>query len=335
MTPLIEQFKGIKSYWTREKLALLIFTVSVCATWFFITQEHGWGGTHNLYSSYIFTADSHLDHIGPNHNPKLAGGHFNGIHSTWKGRILSLWCAGRLMDLLNPESVDEMNFAVGFYQLAWFVATITLLWLSKLYNLRVLLLIFAGLMYGLTPEATMYPWDMPSMFMWTLVYVLWIKEKYHWMVAFLIFGTLFKETVAVLAFLLFFTKLPRRRQAALFSICFLGCVVVRLVVTHYVLGQTALVNLAVSPGIPRIDFLASAENFFTTPFNLTIFFAGAGLVFVSFLLPIDRSIKWILGIMFVSVTIEPILCQGAYECRLFDDIVPVLAIQLRNLKLDG
>jgi hypothetical protein len=281
---------------------------------------------------------SHLDHIGPNHNPKNAVSHFDGLQSVWKGRILSLWCAGKLMDLLDPESVDEMNFAVGFYQLFWFVATIVLLWLVKLYNVRVVLFIFIGLIFSLTPEPTIYPWDMPSLFMWALVYVLWHFKKLEWMTLAIIFGTLFKETVAVLALLLLFPdgggKFKRIKRIVLFAICFVGCVVARLCVSHFVLGQAALINLGASPGLPAdLNLFKETMRFFTDPFNLRILFVGGGIFWASFIFPIDKKIKFIMAVMLVCLTVEPILCHGNYECRQFDDLLPILAIQLREFRI--
>ena len=330
MRNLFDQLKQI----TKEQWATFIITVSLCLTWFNICQEHGWGGDHDLLTSFVFTAMSHSNHIGPNHNPKIAGGHFGSLQSAWKGRVLSLWCAGVLIDLLDPESIDEMNFAVGFYQLFWLVATILLLWLVKLFNLRVMLFVFIGLIFSLTPDPTIYPWDMPSMFMWTLVYVLWHYGKLGWMTVAIILGTLFKETVAVLALLFLFRDGAKARRIDLFVICFVGCVVCRLLISHFVLGQTTLINFASTPGWPSgLNIFNEITRFFSDPFNLRILFVGGGVFLVAFIFPIDKRIKFIMGVTLLCLTVEPILCHGNYECRVFDDILPILAVQLRGFRI--
>jgi hypothetical protein len=80
--------------------------------------------------------------------------------------------------------------------------------------LFVIPLVFAGMVYTLTPtdNVVITPWDLPSMFFWTLSYLLWQRKQYIPMLAVIVLDTAFKETVAVTAFLFFFTTLSWRTR---------------------------------------------------------------------------------------------------------------------------
>lgn len=320
--PLLEIMKTIYSCYRdlinqkQDQIILLFITASVCVTWFFITQEHGWGGDHQLITSLSFSAGDHLDHIGPNHyrapNWKLM--------KVQQARVASVWLSGKYLDLLNPESVEEFNFAIGFYQFFWLVLTFFVLWKGGLLNPKVTLLVFAGLIFTLCPDPMMYSWDMPSMFMWSLCFSLWYNGKYNWMVFVLILGTLFKESVALLAVLFFFIDLPWRRRIGLFGACFVGCIIIRMIIMHYLFGHVGVMNAAAGDKINGL-FL-----FLTTPSNLRVVFVGAGVVFLSFLLPLPKAIKFLSVSMFVLLTVTPIMAgTGFYEPRQFDDILPILS----------
>lgn len=319
---------------SQPQLVLLIMTVSLTATWFLITQEHGWGGDHNLITSFIFTAMSGLNHIGPNYNVPNPHEHFEMCIDVWKGRIGSLWLAGQWLHFLNPGSVAEINFAIGFWEMFWLIATLYLLWISQMYSLEVLLFLFVGLIFSLVPDVAMFPWDMPSMFFWTLTYILWSYRKYSWMIPVLILGTLFKETVAVLALLLLMSgDLLKWKRGLCFSICFLGCLAVRLMVTHS-LGHAEVANYdGKSTFTWNLLWHRNLIKFIMTPLNFEFLFLGGGTFLCAMILPIDKKIKIIVLVFTGLLIADALLSNTNFEFRQWNDILPLLAIQLSRLPL--
>ena len=324
ITDTFSAFRNVKSKLQQEKnkLILLLVTFSLCAAWFSLCHGRGWGNNHNNLTSWAFSGDC-----------KVWGTpHYAMIYPVMKVRVASMWCAGRLIDQGDPRTVDDFAFLVGFYQLFWLVATILVLWFAKEYSLQTGIILFAGLMFSMTPgdHTIMFPWDMPSMFVWTLSYVFWLKNRLIEMVTTIVLGTLFKETVALQAFLLFFSSGSRIRQAWLFLAAFFGCVIVRLTVSHFVLHEATLFDCNTGW---KVGFGQGLLNFIIHPFNMRVLMTGCGFALVAICLPIKAEIKALMVLFAVLTSVAAILDGTNYESRQYDDLLPLIGINLKNFDL--
>lgn len=138
------------------------------------TRAAASGNSHNSLTLYIFVADSHVH------------GHYDQLADVWKPRIGGNWIAGRLCDAFAQDgglSLPVYQNIFGFYNAAWLALIFTALICLADNALFVIPLVFAGMGYTLTPPdaVAITPWDLPSMFFWTLSFLLWQRKNYLWM----------------------------------------------------------------------------------------------------------------------------------------------------------
>jgi hypothetical protein len=302
------------------KLVAAFIALSLCATWFVFARAAAHGNDHDSLSLYIFVADSHIH------------GHYDKLADVWKPRIGGNWIAGRLCDAFAQDG--DLAFPVyqnvfGFYNAAWLVLIFTALICLADNPLFVIPLIFAGMTYTLTPPdaVTITPWDLPSMFFWTLAFLLWQRRDYPWMLATIVLGTVFKETVAVTAFLFFFTTMNWRRRWEFFGVAFIGCLLLKLWITDSVLGQPRIftADWHGQPGFEVLkDFLAPHLNHFI--------WINAGTFVLALCLPTktleDKSTKFLLVAFFAGMTAACLLANTYFEFRQFLDVLPISALYL-------
>lgn len=306
----------------KSKFILLLVTVSLCVTWFSLCKGRGWGNNHNNLTSWAFSGFCQV----------WGKPHYEMLCPLVKVRVASMWCAGRLIDSCDPGSVEDFCYVVGFYQLFWLVATILVLWFAKEYTLQTGLILFVGLVFSMTPGpyTILFPWDMPSMFMWTLSYVFWLKNRLKEMVITIILGTLFKETVALQAILLFFSPCGRIRQGWLFAAAFMGCIMVRLTVSHHVLHRYALFDCNTGW---QLGFWRGLRRFISDPVNTGILLTDCGFALAAMLLPIKTEVKVLMLLFAMFTSVAAILDGTNYESRQYDDLLPLIGINLKNFNL--
>ena len=309
---------------TRDKIKLVaaFIALSFCATWFVFTRAAAHGNDHNSLTLYIFVADSHIH------------GHNNLLADVWKARIGGNWIAGRLCDAFATEGdltipVYENLFA--FYNTAWMLLLFTTLIYLADNPLFVLPLVYAGMTYILTPpdNVIITPWDLPSMFFWTVAYLLWQRKAYFPMVAVIVLGTAFKETVATTAFLFFFTTLSWRARWAWFGATFVACLLLKMWITYAVLGSVSIFT-ADSPGHPGFDVFSDLVD----PHVNHFIWVNAGTFVLALCLPMqslnDRGTKCLLFVFLVGLTAACVLAHTVYEFRQFLDVLPLSVLYLER-----
>jgi len=227
-------------------------------------------------------------------------------------------------------TIGDFKNLVGLYNAVW-LGMVFLLLIFFADNAAFLLpLVFAGMCSSFLPldDSSSYPWDMPAMFFFTLSCLLWLKGKYGWMLPVIVLGTWFKETVAVTAFLFFFTPMGRRRQIGLFAGTACACLLLKLWVTHGVLGHAEIVTEEFNQHGGFGSFLLNLQTL-GLHWNHPIF-ANAGTLVVALCLPmkdrIDRGIKTVLAMFCIGH-----LFGGALlEFREFMEVLPITAIYLNR-----
>jgi len=304
------------------KFVAVFMALSFCAIWYVFTRAAAHGNDHDSLTLYMFVADIHLH------------GHFNLMAEVWKPRIGGFWLAGRLCDALAPG--DNLTIPVyenlfAFYNTAWLLLIFTALIYLADNVMFVLPLVYAGLTYILTPPDSVLitPWDLPSMFFWTVSYLFW-QRKYHLpMLAVIVLGTAFKETVAVTAFLFFFTTLSWRARWTWFGATFFACLLLKLWITDSVLGAPRIftADSAGSPGFAVfLDLLNPHVNHFI--------WVNAGTFVLALCLPMrtlnDRGTKFILVVFLAGLTWACVLAHTPYEFRQFLDVLPLSVLYLER-----
>lgn len=302
------------------KLITAFIALSFCATWFVLMRSVANGNSHNSLTLYFFAADSHIH------------GHYDQLADVWKPRIGGNWIAGRLCDAFAQDG--SLSFPVyqnifGFYNAAWLVLIFTALIFLADNALFVIPLIFAGMIYVLTPpdDVIITPWDLPSMFFWTLSFLLWQRKNYLWMLATIILGTAFKETVAVTAFLFFFMTVNWRRRWIFFGAAFLGCLLLKLWITYSIFGQ-AKIFTADWHGQPGFKVL----NDLITPHVNHFIWVNAGTFILALCLPIktptDKGTKFLLIVFLAGLTMACVLADTYFEFRQLLDVLPISVLYL-------
>jgi hypothetical protein len=304
------------------KLLAVFLALSFCATWAVFTHAAAHGNDHNSFTLYIFVADSHIH------------GHYHELAQVWQARIGGNWIAGRLCDAFAENGdmtmpVYENVFA--FYNVAWLLLIFAVLIFFADNPLFVIALVYAGMTYILTPpdNIVMTPWDLPSMFFWTVSYLLWQRKYYLPMVAVIVLGTAFKETVAVTAFLFFFTTLSWRARARLFGATFVACLLLKLWITYAVLGHARIFT---ADSLGHLGFQVFKD--LIDPHINHFIWVNGGTFILALCLPmktlIDRGTKFILVIFLLGMTAACILANTTYEFRQFLDVLPISVLYLER-----
>jgi hypothetical protein len=305
---------------TKTRLVALFIALSLCVTWFLWTRNDANGNSNGTLTPFVFSADSHI------HN------RYDQLPNVWRTRIASNWLAGRLCDAFaQGDTLTDPVYQnlFGFYNAAWlFLTFLMILWLVD-NPLFVIALVFAGMGYAMTPptQVTIFPWDMPSMFFWTLSFVLWQRGKYLWMLVTLIVGTAFKETVAATALLFFVSNLSWRKRGEFFGAAFICCLLLKLIITTAVLGHPVIFT-ADSAGH------VSAEVFkdLLTPHVNHFLWTNGGTFIAALFLPIhsvpDKGAKLVILAFLGGTLLACLLANTAFEFRQFLDVLPISVLYL-------
>lgn len=348
----------------KTKLVALFIALSLCVTWFYFMREVAPGNRINTITPALFASD--IDGgsmtvqplragtnpvIGLLSMPTTSGDAYNSLPKVWQARIAGPWLAGHLLQSkLEPLQVRDTNGVAingmmvdlepfrnvfGAYQAAWLMLTFIVLICFMENPAFIISAVFAGACYTLTlrRDVIVFPWDVPSMFFFTLACLFWMRGRFNWMLATIVLGTAFKETVAVTAFLLFFTKLNWKQKAGFFGAAFVACLLLRLWITHAVMGHTQVFTTDVAPGHPPLfeGLRLLLIKLFTPHLNHFIWVNGGTFV-VAMLLPmktlVDKGIKFVLVLFFAGMTLACYWANTDYEFRQFLDVLPVSVIYL-------
>jgi hypothetical protein len=181
----------------RNRICIYLFiSISLCITY--------------AYNCYIFSTWGPVDEYSV-HAFKSFSGSFqeykDNMAEAWRSRIAANFLAGRLM----PANADRHVFAesVSLWNALWLMACflVFIAWDSR----RAIFMIFgtfACLYYGFTVMADrhIYPWDMPSLFLFALMWLSVEREKPLALFCVCVIGMAFKETTALGALIYLFWR---------------------------------------------------------------------------------------------------------------------------------
>src|SRR5262249_4355043 len=129
-----------------------------------------------------------------------------------------MWLSGCLFDATVKKgevSGDDLQNMFGLYHSIWLFAFFMVLIFMVEDPLFAIVACFGCMFYMLTPKALLYsyPWDIPSMLLFTLNYLLWRKGQYVAMLGVMVGGYAFKETIIMCGVLYLFADLSTRQKA--------------------------------------------------------------------------------------------------------------------------
>lgn len=324
----------------RVKIIAVFVVLSVSVSFFYLSRQWATGNPHDSIGPFAFTGM--VDGVNSDH--------FQQLQFPWKPRIAGMWMAAEMLKKFQPTTAEQFRDVFGAYNTAWFFASLLLLVIFLKEPVFPILATFAGVVYGISvctyntfyDNVMILPWDIPAVFFFTLSFLLWQRKWYWSMLTVIVVGTLFKESVALTAILLFFSKpsasepwlMALKRQMKFFAVAFFGCLAVRLTITHFVLGQATTFTAAHGAfGL----LWGSTKQFLAWEFHPhlnTILWADGGLAAAVFLLPRKTLEDWgiitILALFYAFLTITPIMAGSCYEVRQWSDILPMLAIYFQR-----
>lgn len=313
---------------TRTKLTTAFIALSLCMTWFWFTRASANGNRNNSLTLFVFVADSHIQN------------HYDQLMDVWKPRIGGNWIAGRLADAFAHDgSLSEGAYqnVFGAYNAGWLLLIFGVLICLADNPLFVIPLVFAGMCYSLTPpdDVTIYPWDMPSVFFFTLSFLLWQRRNFGWMLTTIIVGTAFKETCAVTALLYFFAPLDWKKKIGYFGSAFAVCLLLKLWITQAMMGHMQICTATFTKsgndsGFSLLTLKQNLQDFFGL-YGAIFIGVNAGTFIVALLLPArtlaEKGIKTVLVVFFIGQSFA-----GAYrELREFMDVLPMSVLYLNRI----
>lgn len=263
----------------------LFVAVSLTVNFFFLVKPMCLPKSDgNMFSAMLFSYMSNTAHFPQDIVPMI-----------WRTRLLAPIVSGSFLDATyhhpyNPMS-EEFQNVFGFYHAAWIFVLFLVLIIFRKDSLLVMLGVFAGLMYNLIQPAGMYyyPWDGPSIVLFTLACLLYDRKQFGWLIATIILGGLFKETLLCCALLILFGEYwPWKKRIIGFLVPVLIAVAGnKLLVIHYGVHAPVFVmndgdKLTSWSGLTRL--FDNARSLFSVHLNHLIF-VNAGSLFVVLLLP--------------------------------------------------
>ena len=130
--------------------------------------------------------------------------------------------------------------------------------------------------------------------------------------------------------MLFFSPCSRVRQAWLCAVAFVGCIFIRLTVSYHVLHVSTLFDCNTGW---NLGFLNGLSRFIFDPFNTSMLLTGCGFAMAAIFLPIKMEVKLLMVLFVILTSVAAILDGTNYECRQYDDLLPLIGINLKNFDL--
>lgn len=264
----------------------------------------------------------------------------------WKARVFSCLNSGLFARIngIKHSNKQHIRFAnvIAADQCIWLLMAFAAIIVLSKKPLLFLLGTGIALQYSWLPmsEGQINPWDMPSLFWWTLVLLI-NSTKYKRAILYLIpAGALYKEIIAVLSILvLFWEDYPFKRRVVLFFCLALSCVSIKII-QGFIGGCPVLGNQSFKfDYVPELQrhVCRTGETYiwqrnlhalgWWRNFN-PIYFSITGLWIGLFLLPIPWMYR-IIAMVYFSTVFVP---GNITEARLWHELIPVFFVGYESIK---
>jgi len=257
---------------------------------------------------------------------------YKDLRQEWRPRILSNYLAGRLVNLIEAElHISDQAVAIKYISAYWTVAWLLLIYLLFiiLFKQKSLLYIFgiyAGISFAYMPSIgnpLVFPWDMPSLFIFSCFVAILKTKREVWLVAFIPIAILFKETALLMvAAFLFWEDAPLRRKLLFIGITLLASLLVKIGVDFITANPSPIFTMThVNPN-GTIRLIENLQQLFTLRADSPIFI-DAGLLFALLLLPTGKRPLAMLKLIAVGFVLGNFFFGEILEYRIWFEIIPI------------
>jgi len=231
----------------------------------------------------------------------------------------------------NGYNFNLLSIAFGTYQAGWLALLFGLLIRYRPDAVLIMLGTFSGLMYNFNIPAGSwcYPWDMPSLALFT--WAILISKEYYPLIAVAFAASLIKETGATCALLVLLGPWSWRKRIGGFVGLILAFVISRKLLMACGNVQTIFLPFAESTSFFSFIgnsfklFLDNMKALFSFHLN-SPFFSNCGMLFVMFFLPARKQIKLTAAAFFVGQLMFGII----FEFRIWYELLPLGMMQLSD-----
>ncbi len=256
------------------------------------------------------------------------------VQLNWKKRLGGPMLSAWLLDVKfkGQKEFDQDGFqdVFGFYHATWLFLLFLLLILYRRDALLIMLGVFGGLMYNLTDSAQppfYYPWDLPTMFFFTLACLLYDSRRLWLLMAVVWLGGIFKETTLCCALLILLGEhWPLKKRVVGFTVTVLATFATNklLMILYDVRAPLLAMNDA-----PRIaDIFRNAHVFSNVNllFSLDlrhVLFANAGSLLIMMLIPWRNRRDVVFKTVILVFIIGQFFCGIFNEFRIWYELLPL------------
>jgi hypothetical protein len=255
------------------------------------------------------------------------------IQLNWRKRLAGPMLSGWLLDLRFNGKPDfngkEFENLFGFYQATWLFLLFLLLMLYRRDALLIMLGVFAGLMYYLSDPlyAQFYPWDLPTMFFFTLACLLYDSRRMGLLLAVVWMGALFKETTLCCALLILLGEhWPWRKRLAGFAGTVVGTLVTYQLLMWLFDMKAPIFAMNGAKSAHDLVWNSVMVSNIHTLFSLTprhVLFANAGSLFILLLLPWRNRRDMVFKTLIVVFIVGEFFWGIINEFRIWYELLPL------------
>lgn len=263
----------------------------------------------------------------------LSNGWDDYLHFTvaWRGRLFSNALAAIAVRagislssrFAVPLIESPMELTASLWTSGWFLAIgMVYLWAAGQRSLFHIFGLFGALSFGYLTRVTtrIYPWDMPALFIYVLITVLFVRKKYSWMLVILPFAMGFKETSLLLCLGFLFAELPWDKRIKLTLISGAVCMAVKLILDYLVQVPIPLLTMQTgySSTITDSHFYINLLGFSA----LHPFLINAGTLLAFLILPNYDKNMFAFKIIAAAFIIGNLVFGVIFEYRIWFELIP-------------
>jgi len=257
----------------------------------------------------------------------------NQVRLNWKKRLAGPMLSAWLLDTTFKGKPDFTSAAFenvfGFYHATWLFLLFLLLILYRRDALLIMLGVFGGLMYYFSDPGypQFYPWDMPTMFFFTLACLLYDNRRMGLLMAVIWLGALFKETTLCCALLILFGEhWPWKKRLVGF-----GGTVIATLATYKLLMwlyniKAPIIAMSDMANVHDVILRSGLDINIQTLFAFGprhVLFANAGSLFILMLLPWRSRRDIIFKLLIVVFVIGEFFWGNLNEFRIWNELLPL------------
>ncbi len=256
------------------------------------------------------------------------------VQLNWKKRLAGPMLSGWLLDMKFKGAPDfnwnGFQTVFGFYHAAWLFLLFLVLMVYRKDALLIMFAVFGGLMYNLTDSAQppfYYPWDLPTMFFFTLACLLYDRRRLWLLMLAVWLGGLFKETTLCCALLILLGEhwTLKKRVAGFAATVIATFAANKFLMTIYAVKAPIL---AMNDAPHVIDIIRNTRLFsnFNILFDLNarqVLFANAGSLLIIMLIPWRNRRDVVFKLLIVSFVIGEFFCGIINEFRIWYELLPL------------